>query len=87
MTNVDKLLSAGYEDFITLDAPDFDAAIVGITHDQKLVYDYTKMIDVMKNEHGLSYGEAAEFIDYNTLRALPYAGDKAPVVMTTLEGL
>ena len=25
--------------------------------------------------------EAVEFIDYNTLRAIPYMGDKAPIVV------
>ena len=27
------------------------------------------------------YDEAVDFIDYNTIRSLPYAGEGAPIVM------
>ena len=27
----------------------------------------------------MSYEEASEFIDYNTVRACPYMGDRAPI--------
>jgi hypothetical protein len=30
------------------------------------------MIDCLVEEDGMSYEEAMEFIDYNTIRALPY---------------
>ena len=32
-------------------------------------------------QDGMSYEEAVEFIDYNTCRAIPYAGHNAPIVM------
>lgn len=37
------------------------------------------------NEEGFTDNEAVEWIETNTLRALPYMGDKAPIVMYPLE--
>lgn len=33
----------------------------------------------------MTYLEAVEFIDYNTIRAIPYAGKYAPIIMEKLE--
>lgn len=33
---------------------------------------------------GVSDVDAMEWIDYNTIRSLPYVGDKAPIVMHRL---
>ena len=38
------------------------------------------------DEDDMTLDEAADFIDYNTLRALPYAGSGAPIVMYKLNG-
>ena len=34
-----------------------------------------------------SFEDAAEWVDYNTIRALPYMGEDAPIVMNRLEGV
>lgn len=34
-------------------------------------------------EENLDYEDALEFIEYNTLRALPYMGDNAPIILNT----
>lgn len=33
---------------------------------------------------GIDEEEAIEWIEYNTIRAIPYAGEKAPIVMYDL---
>lgn len=33
----------------------------------------------------ISYEEAVDFIEYNTLRALPYAGSNGPIVLMSIE--
>lgn len=33
------------------------------------------------------YDEAVEFIEFNTVRALPYFGEAAPIIMTMLKDL
>lgn len=43
------------------------------------VYSYEKMIDVLVRRDGLSYDEAAEFIDFNVLGG--WVGDQTPYVL------
>ena len=62
----------------------FDNSIVGISHDGRIVYNYRQMIEEYAAENECSEEEAQEWIDYNTLRALPYAGGKAPIIMYDL---
>ena len=85
MTNKDLLLDMGYDDFIVLSNPDYDDAIIGITTDNQVVYDYDKMIDYLVKIDNMEELEAADFIDYNTMRAIPYAGEGAPIIIYTLK--
>lgn len=41
------------------------------------------MIEDLMKEEDLDYEDALEFIEYNTLRALPYMGDNAPIILDT----
>ena len=66
---------------ILFENPSYDDAFIGLTLDNRAVYDYNKMIECLMKEDDISYEEAIEFIDYNTIRALPYIGEKAPVVI------
>lgn len=63
--------------------PDFVTAIIGMTLDERLVYDYRKMVEFLTECDGMEESEAMEFIDYNTIRSIPYMGDKAPVIVNT----
>lgn len=73
------------EDAIVFDNPSFDNSIAGVTTDGRVVYDYNKMVFELMEDDGISEEEAIDWIEYNTLRAIPYAGEMAPVVMYTLE--
>jgi hypothetical protein len=39
------------------------------------------MVECLITEDNMTYEEAAEFIDYNTVRSLPYVGDKGPIII------
>lgn len=82
MKNRDRLAESGYEDAVVFENPDFDSAIIGVTTDNRVVYDLNKMIDHLAEEDGIDRIEALEFIEYNTLRACPYF-DGAPIVIET----
>ena len=43
-----------------------------------------KMIAALMGEDEIGYEEAAEFIDYNSVRALPYFGEGAPIIMYSI---
>ena len=68
------------EDAVIL--PDFEPALIGVTTDGTAVYDYEKMLEVLVVRDGMTEEEAADYISYNTLRALPYAGEMAPIIIT-----
>lgn len=74
-----------HEDTIVLDSPSYLNAIIGITEDDRLIYSYNKMIACLMDEDGMSFDDAIEFIEYNTIRTLPYAGEKAPIISYDIE--
>ena len=39
--------------------------------------------ELMEDEN-CSYEEAADWIDYNTIRSLPYAGENGPIIMFSI---
>jgi len=85
MTPHEELLAAvceaGHDDAVLFDTEAFDGALVGFTQDGRAVYDYEMMVDGLVHDDGMEPEEAADFIGYNTIRAIPYAGPKAPVVV------
>lgn len=84
MTAEEKILEAGYEDVVILSNYSYDSALIGVTEDGRAVYDYEKMIRWLIATEGWTQEEAIEWIEYNTIRALPYMGDKAPLIMYPL---
>lgn len=60
--------------------PSFDDAIIGSTYDDRVVYSYSKMVISLINNEGMTFEEAVEFIDYNTIRSLDYVKN-APIVV------
>lgn len=81
MTAAEKLLNAGCEGVVILSNYSYDEALIGVTEDNRAVYDYDLMVEWLCREENLSPDEAIEWIDYNTIRALPYFGDKAPIII------
>ena len=72
------------EDAIVFDNMSYDGSIVGVTTDGRVVYDYDKMVEELMADEQCSYEEAADWIDYNTIRALPYAGENGPIIMYSI---
>lgn len=80
--NIREILPEGT---IILDNSAFDNSIIGVTLDGRLIYDYDKMIEELIEDDGVSFDEAMEWIDYNTIRALPYAGSMAPIIVQRVD--
>ena len=59
----------------------YDNSIIGTTFDGRVIYDFDKMVQELMTDEGWTEEEAIDWIEYNTIRALPYCGDKAPLVM------
>lgn len=71
------------DDALVFDNQAYDNAILGVTFDGRVIYSYEKMIIEYMEDHECSEEEATDWIDYNTIRSLPYAGDKAPIIVST----
>lgn len=79
----DLLKELNYENTVVFDNPSYLNAIIGISDDGALCYSYEKMIKCLMEEDKMEYDDAMEFIDYNTIRALPYASSMGvrPIVI------
>lgn len=70
------------EGAIIFDSPDFDNSIVGITSDNQVVYDFDLMVEEFKNDNNCTEEEASDFINYDTLRSIPYLDiNRRPLVI------
>lgn len=79
----ERLAEWGYEDVVIFENPSFDEALIGVSEDNRAIYDYDKMVIWLAVDCAISREEAVEFIEYNTIRALPYY-ENAPIVMHRL---
>lgn len=80
------LCARGYEETIVLESPDFIDAVIGVSNDERVIYDYEKMIRFLVDTEEMEYEEAVEFIDFNTIGALSYMGEKRPIILNRIEG-
>lgn len=85
MTVEEKLVNNGYEDVVVLSDFSYDDALIGVTEDNRAVYDFDKMVQWLIDTEGFSRDEAVEWISYNTVRALDYAGPDAPIIVYMLQ--
>lgn len=69
------------DDALVFDNPAYDGSIIGETFDGRAIYNIEKMAEELATDDNISLEEAMDFIDYNAIRSLPYAGEKAPVVV------
>lgn len=70
----------GGDETVIFDNPSYDGAFIGISEDGRAVYLYDRMIDWLVEEDEMEPDEAADFIGYNTIRALPYIKN-APIIV------
>lgn len=84
MNAEERLLNEGYENVTYLVNYSYDNALIGVSWDGRTIYDFEKMVDWLMEKEGWSDNEAIEWIEYNTIRGLPYMGEKAPIVMYPL---
>ena len=59
----------------------YDNSIIGTTFDGRAIYDFDKMVQELVADEGWTEEEAIDWIEFNTIRALPYCGDKPPLIM------
>lgn len=81
MTARELIEDVGYEDVIIYDNPSYDDAFIGVTNDNRAVYDYDKMVEWLVEKDGMTYDETADFISYNSSF---YYGEGYPIIVNSL---
>ena len=77
-----RLSENGYEDSIVFDNPSFDNSIVGLTENGETVYDYDRMLAEYCRDNKCEIEDAIDWIDYNTIRTIPYITGIRPIIAT-----
>lgn len=67
---------------VLFDNPSFDASIIGIEYSSgAVIYNLCDMVEELAKDDNMSHMDAVEFIDYNTVRVIPYINDGvAPII-------
>lgn len=84
MTLEEKLLDNGLDDTVYLTEQFYDEAAIEYSDTGCVIYDYDLLVEALMNE-GMSDIDTIKWVDYNILRATPYYGDKAPIIMHKFE--
>lgn len=79
------LLDNGYEGVIYLVNYSYDDALIGVSTDNRAIYDFNLMVKWLKDNEGFSEEDAIEWIEYNTIRALGYMGENPPIILYPLD--
>tara|TARA_Y100001973_G_C5186502_1_gene328189 strand:- start:178 stop:438 length:261 start_codon:yes stop_codon:yes gene_type:complete len=83
--SIRKKLSDIYgEELIFADG--FDDAIIGVAagHDlQRVVYCYASMVEIMMKDNSISYEDALDWIEYNTVGS--YVGKNTPIYVMGID--
>lgn len=72
------------ENAMVFDNPSFDNSIIGISTECRVVYSYSKMPEELMNDEGWRDIDCIDWIEYNTIRALSYMGEYAPIICEDL---
>jgi hypothetical protein len=79
----------GDGELLFLSEPEFDAAIVGVGErigmSEVVVYDISKIIDVLCERDGMDRDTATEFYEFNIIGA--YVGERTPMFITLIDDL
>ena len=62
------------------DNPSYDSAIIGVSDDGRVIYDFEMMVQSLITGNNMSAEDAAEFIQYNSIRSAAYIPN-GPIVM------
>lgn len=75
------LLEAGYEGTIFFTNPSYEDAFLSVSSDDRVIYDYEKMVESLVNHEDMTEDEAREFIDYNATFYI----EGGPIILYRLE--
>lgn len=81
---IQELLDTYEVSAVLLEDHTFDNSIIGINvkdEDPHVVYSFARMVEEYMTDEDCSEEEAVEWIEYNTLRSIPYMGKNKPEII------
>lgn len=69
------------ENTLVFDNASYDNSIIGVSFDGKAIYLFEKMVKEYMQDNDCDEICAVEWIEYNTIRSLPYFGEKSPIIV------
>ena len=66
---------------IILEGDEFANGFIGLSVDNRVVYSYDRLVDSLSRSNNWTTDEAIEWLEYNTIRSLPYLGNKASLII------
>ena len=77
-------LEAEYGGYSLFEPEYYDEGIVGITDNGNVVYSYEKLAEALMKHDEMTYEDAVDWLDYNTVRSVPYMGEYKPVILLSV---
>lgn len=62
----------------------FEDAFVGLSEDNRAIYEYDRMINCLMDNEGITEEEAVDWVECNTIPSLEYLGPGAPIIMHSI---
>ena len=72
------------EQIILFRNPDFSTAIIGVSENNRIIYNYNKMVEYLIENEDMSYEDATDYVSCDTIKALNYMSGNKPIVMYPL---
>lgn len=76
-----EYLKKEYGGYALFEPEHYDEGIIGITENGNVVYSYGLLAETLMLHDDMSYEDAIEWLDYNTIRTIPYMGEFKPVML------
>ncbi len=88
--NISELIGGDQEilnQIIVLEGDEFADGFIGLSTTNAAVYSYNKLVESLMKYNNWSEDEAIEWLDYNTIRALPYMSSEGIVPIIVYDQL
>lgn len=78
LLTANELQDLGFEDVVVFD--NYDGCILGVSTNNEAIYSYSAMVKYLMDFDQMTEEDAVDWIEYNTLRSLPYIENKIIVL-------
>jgi hypothetical protein len=75
----------GLKDVSLFDEPNFETAIIGISDNDQVIYDYELMVEYLVRYCDMTFEEAEDYIEFKTVDSLKTMTGRKPIILNRFE--